>query len=125
MRKNCSKLVIENFHEPCILFLLMQKPGYGYEIMENLRDRCCCSVNVGNLYRCLAAMQKNGYLIKQSAAKSGNKGQKPGPERKLYKISAKGLKLLAGWMKELEAGSKTINKLIINYKKHYAANIAK
>ena len=122
MRKSCSKVIIENFHEPCILFLLMEKPGYGYEIKENLDKRCCCSVNIGNLYRCLASMQKNGYITKQAAKVIAAKDGKPGPERKLYKITAKGRRLLKEWIKELDDASTTIKKLITNYKKHETDN---
>ncbi len=43
-----------------------------------------------------------------------------GPERVIYQITAKGEALLKGWIDGLEEQKKTINKLIINYKKHYA-----
>ena len=125
MRKSCSKVIIENFHEPCILFLLMEKPGYGYEIKEKLDKRCCCSVNIGNLYRCLASMQKHGYVTKSGAAKRQLKEGKPGPERKLYKITSKGKKLLKEWIEELEEATLTIKKLITNYKKHYETDKSK
>lgn len=115
MRKFCSQVVIENFFEPCILYLLMRKPGYGYEIKTNLDEKCCCRVNVGNLYRCLAGLQKNGYVTKREAV------SKLGPDRKLYHLTPKGRKLLDNWIKELAETSKTINKLISNYKK-YATN---
>lgn len=122
MRKNCSKVIIENFHEPCILYLLALKPSYGYEIKENLDHKCCCSVNIGNLYRCLSAMQKAGYVTRQSQKSSTQ--SKPGPDRKLYRLTPKGVKLLEKWIGELDAASKTINKFINNYKK-YAANYPK
>lgn len=114
MRQNCSKVVIENFFEPCLLYLLLQKPSYGYEIKTNLDERCACQVNIGNLYRNLARLQKNGFIQKKK------EGSEKGPERVIYQITTKGEMLLKEWIDGLEEQKKTINKLIINYKKHYA-----
>ena len=62
MRTNCSQVVVENFFEPGILYLLLKKPSYGYEIQKSLKINCICEVNTGNLYRCLARMLKKGYI---------------------------------------------------------------
>lgn len=112
MRKFCSKVVIENFFEPCVLFLLLQKPSYGYELKNNLDKNCRCQVNIGNLYRGLARLQKSGDVIKKKSPNS------LGPDRYLYEITPSGKKLLESWIIELEAGVKTMTKLIHNFKKH-------
>jgi len=110
MRKSCSKVIVENFFEPCVLFLLLKKKGYGYEIKENLDKKCSCSVNIGNLYRCLGRMQKAGY-VNVYKEKS-----KIGPVRKVYEITESGIKYLNAWIEQLEMQSKIINKLINNFK---------
>jgi DNA-binding PadR family transcriptional regulator len=114
MRKNCSKVVIENFFEPCLLYLLSEKPGYGYELKGDLAERCGCAINVANLYNCLASLTKKGCVKKKKTAGDG------GPDRVTYTITAKGKKLLASWIGELEEEMKTVKKLITNYKKLYA-----
>jgi len=112
MRKSCSKVVIENLFEPCLLFLLLQKPSYGYEIKLNLNEKCGCLANIGNLYRCLARLEKDGQIAKKSVA--GTKG----PERIMYSITSSGKKLLAEWMTELERESAKLTKLITHYKSY-------
>lgn len=111
MRKYCSHVVVENFFEPCILFLVSQKPSYGYDIKKKMSDDCLCDVNVGNLYRSLARMQKNGF-IKKSKVKST-----VGPARIEYSITPKGNEYLASWIESLEKQQEAISRLITNYKK--------
>lgn len=111
MRKYCSQVVLENFFEPCILFLLIKKPSYGYDIQKQLKERCTCEVNTGNLYRCLFRMQKHGYLTRESV-----KGT-IGPNRYSYIITKEGKIYLASWIEALKKQNKVISSLIKNYQK--------
>ena len=113
MRTNCSHVVLENFFEPCILFLLLEKSSYGYELTKNLKDRCGCSVNVGNLYRCLSRLVKNKDIEKKKVKSD------LGPNRVMYELNPKGKILLNDWIVALEEQNKTISKLIKNYKNKY------
>ncbi len=111
MRKYCPQVVVENFFEPCVLFLLTKKSSYGYELKKNLDKNCECQVNIGNLYRGLNRMVKNKY-IKKSKSKS-----MLGPDRTVYEITVKGRGYLADWIDGLEKQKNTVSKLIKNYKK--------
>ena len=111
MRKHCSHVVVENFFEPCALFLLSQKKSYGYELMKELSEKCTCSVNVANLYRGLARLEKSKMVIKKKV-----KGEK-GPSKIVYEITDGGKILLSEWIIALEKQNKAISKLINNYKK--------
>ncbi len=111
MRTNCSQVVVENFFEPGILFLLMKKSSYGYEIQKNLKKDCICDVNIGNLYRCLSRLKKQKY-IKSSVVKS-----KIGPKKYSYSITQKGKIYLAGWIEALKKQNDVIGLLIKNYQK--------
>jgi len=111
MRNNCSQVIIENFFEPGILYLLLKKPSYGYEIQKSLKRNCICDVSVGNLYRCLSRMQKQGY-IKKEETKS-----KIGPKRVSYTITQEGKIYLANWIESLKKQKKVISSLINNYQK--------
>lgn len=117
MRKFCSKVVVENFFEPCLLYLLLQKPSYGYELFNNLKNNCECNVNIGNLYRALSRLQKEEYILKKKSE------SKIGPDRTVYEIKDKGRKLLQEWITELEIQIVTINKLVKNYKNIYETHI--
>lgn len=110
MRKHCSQVVIENFFEPCALYLLLQKPSYGYELMQQLSEKCTCSVNVANLYRGLARLEKN-KKVKKYKTKSDK-----GPGKVMYEITDDGKILLSQWISELELSNKMVEKLIRNYK---------
>ncbi len=111
MRQHCSHVVIENFFEPCVLFLLLQKKSYGYELMKELSEKCTCSVNVANLYRGLARLEKS-KKVKKYKSKS-----EKGPAKVIYEITEEGKLLLAVWINELDESSKIINKLISSYRK--------
>ncbi|MFA6005725.1 MAG: PadR family transcriptional regulator [Patescibacteria group bacterium] len=111
MRKNCSKVVLEKFFEPCVLYLLFKQKTYGYELQKQLEEHCCCSVNIGNLYRSLGKLEKSGDISKSKEAGVG------GPERITYSLTEKGKELLSEWITELEEQNKNIAKLITNYKK--------
>lgn len=112
MRPHCSKMIIENYFEPCVLFLLLKKASYGYELKNNLDQYCSCQVNIGNLYRGLARLQKLGYVTQKKSE------SKVGPVRNIYELTSSGKKLLKEWIGELETGIETIQKLITNFKKY-------
>lgn len=111
MINNCLHVVVENFFEPGILYLLMKKPSYGYEIQKNLKKDCICDVNIGSLYRCLSRLKKQEY-IKSSVVKS-----KIGPRKYSYSITQKGKIYLAGWIEALKKQNEVISSLIKNYQK--------
>lgn len=111
MRTNCSQVVVENFFEPGILYLLLKKSSYGYEIQKALKENCICEVNIGNLYRCLSRMQRQGYVTRESI-----KGT-IGPKRYSYTITKKGKIYLSSWMESLKKQRRVISSLINNYQK--------
>lgn len=111
MRTNCSQVVIENFFEPGILYLLMKKPSYGYEIQKALKKDCICEVNIGNLYRCLSRLQKQGYITRE-ATKS-----EVGPKRYSYTVTKEGKIYLSSWIESLKKQRRVISSLINNYQK--------
>ena len=111
MRTNCSQVVVENFFEPGILYLLMKKPSYGYEIQKALKENCICDVNIGNLYRCLSRMQKQRYVTRESIQGT------IGPKRNSYTITKEGKTYLSSWVESLKKQKKVISSLINNYQK--------
>lgn len=116
MRKYCSQAVLENFFEPCLLYLLLKKSSYGYELSKNLRDNCECQVNIGNLYRGLNRLVKGGHITK-TRVKS-----EIGPVKVVYTITDSGKEYLAGWIESLKRQNQTIGKLITNYQYHYESH---
>jgi PadR family transcriptional regulator PadR len=108
---NCSQVIVENFFEPGILYLLLKKPSYGYEIQKELKNNCICDVNIGNLYRCLSRMQKQGYITKEKVKST------LGPSKIIYTITPAGKIYLKSWILALKKQKEVINLLITNYQK--------
>lgn len=111
MRTNCSHVVLENFFEPCTLYLLMNRSSYGYDIQKQLKESCTCDVNIGNLYRCLSRLQKQGYITRKSTK------SEIGPKRYSYTITKEGKLYLASWIEALKNQKEVISLLIKNYQK--------
>lgn len=115
MRKYCSPVVLENFFEPCVLYLLLRRASYGYELFHELKNTCRCSVNIGNLYRKLAVLSKKGYIIKSKVKGTA------GPDKTVYTITPDGKMYLKQWIANLEEQTKIIQALITNYHNSYVA----
>ncbi len=111
MRKLCQPVIVENFFEPCLLYLLLKNPSYGYELNKDLKNNCECQVNIGNLYRGLDRLVKTGCVTKKKSDSD------LGPAKIIYKITPKGKTHLATWIKNLEKQNQIIGKLVTNYKK--------
>jgi len=109
-------VVLENFFEPCVLFLLLKQPDYGYKLSKNLKIHCRCQVSVGNLYRGLNRLVKHGYISKQS------KKSQIGPDRSVYQITRQGKLYLENWIINLKKQNQIVSQLIKNYQKLYATD---
>jgi len=109
MRENASHIIVENYYEPCILFLLSKKASYGYKLKKDLKIKLICEVNIGNLYRCLAKLHRGGYVTKYHEESA------EGPERVMYKTTSEGLSLLQRWIHQLQREKKVVNRLISKY----------
>lgn len=104
-----QKTTIERFFEPCVLYLLTLHPSYGYELKQNLEEKCHCTVDMGNLYRALKKLEGNGYVkhTKETSSK--------GPLRNRYSITVQGKNYLQTWITELTEQQRIITKLISHY----------
>ena len=111
MRSHCNQVVLENFFEPCLLYLLTQHKTYGYNLQKELSNKCSCPVNIGNPYCCLARLVKHEYIIKERS-----KSEK-GPDRFVYSITSLGRKYLKTWIVSLKKQEEVLHNLISNYEK--------
>ncbi len=103
------------FAEPCFLFLLSQKPSYGYELMEKLErlDLLDSSPDPAMVYRTLRYLEKEGF-VKSKWDTDGT-----GPAKRNYEITQEGLDLLHGWAKGIEMKKNVLEKFLMLYKKHF------
>ncbi|HHX75711.1 MAG TPA: PadR family transcriptional regulator [Firmicutes bacterium] len=104
----CPGGKIERFIEPCLLLLLVEKPGHGYELLENLSQfdfdpRC---MDPGQIYRTLRRMEKEGLVT--STWETGAYG----PARRRYAVTDEGLEFLDLWISVLQKRVQVITKLL-------------
>lgn len=82
-----SSDVIRGYNDTIILYLLLEKPSYGYEIskqIKNLSDEKYI-IKETTLYSAFTRMEKNGYV--ESFSDSDASG---GKRRTYYRITEKG-----------------------------------
>lgn len=89
----CFDPRMERFMEPCLLYLLLEKPGHGYELLERLGRFGFEGdpADAATLYRTLRRMEKEKKVSSRWYPGSS------GPARRLYEVTAKGEKLLHKW----------------------------
>ncbi|OGY25620.1 MAG: hypothetical protein A2Z24_01700 [Candidatus Woykebacteria bacterium RBG_16_44_10] len=100
--------------EPCILLLLSKEPSYGYGLINDLERQCGESVDVGNLYRTLRRMEKDGWI-----SSSWGKAE-AGPKRRIYELTKDGEEFLHSWAGGFEKNKKLIERFLIGYKSQFS-----
>lgn len=81
-----SSDVIRGYSDPIILYLLMEKDSYGYEVSKSIREISeeKYTMKETTLYSAFTRLQKNGYI----ESYSGDATQ--GKRRTYYRITDKG-----------------------------------
>ena len=98
--------------EPAVLVILAERPTHGYELLERLPALLGAeSVDAGNLYRFLRALEADGLVVSRWDA------ELPGPARRTYTITAPGRQLLSAWATALGAARAQIDTFLDRYQK--------
>lgn len=76
-----------------ILLLLAEEPTYGLVLLERLEERSQGGIrlNAGSLYRTIASLVDDGLV---EPLDDGARSERPGPPRKVYRPTARGLAAL-------------------------------
>ena len=101
---------IERFTEPAVLLLLREGPKHGYELLERLAELSSgsASLDLGNLYRLLRAMEAEGLVRSEWQTE-------PGPPRRVYRLADAGALLLEGWAASLRDMRGTLDRFLDLY----------
>ncbi len=75
----------------CLLALLSQHPGHGYELVRRVGEAGFPSAGYGTIYPLLTRMRRLG-LVAQEVQDSPH-----GPARKIYAVTGAGRERLADW----------------------------
>lgn len=105
---NISSDVIRGYNDTMILFLLLDKPSYGYEISKQIRNLSDEKyiIKETTLYSAFTRMEKNGYVESFSSDENGGK------RRTYYRITDNGRKYYTEKCDEWHLTKEVIEKFI-------------
>ncbi len=104
---------VERFVEPALLLLLRERPMHGYELLERIAELAGSerSVDAGNLYRVLRALEEDGLVRSEWDA------AEPGPARRRYELTPQGRELLRAWVKALQETQGVVTRFLRRYER--------
>lgn len=99
------------FLHACLLVLLHRQAGYGYSLLDDLREFGFSpeNIDISIIYRALRNLQADGLV---SDAWDDNS---LGPPRRVYRITPQGEACLSEWMRELRQTLQGIEALEAAY----------
>ncbi|GAA1017427.1 PadR family transcriptional regulator [Acrocarpospora pleiomorpha] len=80
---------------PCLLLLICERPGHGYDLIERLSLLGLDDMEPGQIYRLLRNLERQGLLASTWVASA------TGPARRRYELTATGMAALETWMPRL------------------------
>jgi len=99
------------FMESCLLVLLHREPGYGYSLMDGLKEFGFQTeeMDISILYRALRELEAVGLVVSSWGEDS------LGPQRRMYTITPQGETALAEWVQSLRQRRREIEALEAAY----------
>ena len=86
---------LRNLVQPCLLLLLLERPGHGYDLIERLAAMGFEDVDPGHVYRVLRSLEAEGLV------RSAWVTRDTGPARRSYELTTTGLRDLNRWASQL------------------------
>ena len=83
-----AQVLPKNFLRPCLLLLLRERPGHGYDLLERLRPLGFNRDDPGRLYRALRTLETD-ELVRSIWEQSSS-----GPDRRMYELTREGMETL-------------------------------
>lgn len=101
------------FMETCLLLLLQRASGYGYSLMEDLREFGFQpeQMDISILYRALRDLETAGLV------RSSWSDESLGPQRRMYSLTPPGETSLAEWIESLRQRRREIETLETAYER--------
>jgi len=97
-----------------LLLLLLQKPSYGYELMERLsQDKEMPGADPGLLYRTLRQLEREG-MVRSSWDTEGK-----GPARRLYEVTPEGIEYLHTWTINIRSTRNRLDRFLTEYESYF------
>lgn len=103
--------MIEGIVEPALLFLLVERDSYGYELASEIERRGLVPqrVSPARVYEALRRLEEEGAV-------SGNREASPvGPDRRRYALTPSGRDRLDRWAEVLGMTERSLRTLLDSY----------
>lgn len=94
---------------PCVLLLLEEYPGYGYQLPQRLYELVGTSWDHGTIYRLLNTMEAEGLVV------SSWERSATGPQRRRYALTSAGHDLLVAWAETLGEVRSALDRFFDRY----------
>ena len=91
----------KNFLQPCLLLLVLEQPGYGYDLVGRLKP-LGINDDAASVYRALRLLEHDG------AVTSSWRTSETGPARRVYNLTETGETMLRQWVAALEDTSMSL-----------------
>ena len=98
----------KNFLQPCLLLLVLEQPGYGYDLVGRLKP-LGISDDAASVYRALRLLEHDG------AVTSSWRTSETGPARRVYNLTETGETILRQWVAALEDTSMSLARWLDRY----------
>lgn len=104
-----AAILPKNFVRSCVLLLLREHPGHGYDLLERLQAFGSDGSDPGGLYRTLRQLEAAGLVH------SAWEPSSTGPDRRVYELSRAGMEELHASAKALAAGGEILRTFVARY----------
>ncbi len=98
----------KNFLQPCLLLLVLEQPGYGYDLVARLKP-LGIDDDAASVYRALRLLEHEG------AVTSMWRTSDTGPARRVYQLTDTGKSILRQWVAALEDTSISLARWLDRY----------
>jgi PadR family transcriptional regulator, regulatory protein PadR len=98
----------KNFLQPCLLLLVLEQPGYGYDLVGRLKP-LGINDDAASVYRALRLLEHDG------AVTSAWRTSETGPARRVYRLTDTGEAMLREWVVALEDTSMSLARWLDRY----------
>ena len=98
----------KNFLQPCLLLLVLEQPGYGYDLVGRLKP-LGINDDAATVYRALRLLEHDG------AVTSSWRTSETGPARRVYNLTETGEAILRQWVAALEDTSISLARWLDRY----------
>jgi DNA-binding PadR family transcriptional regulator len=98
----------KSFLQPCLLLLLREEPGYGYDLVTRLKE-LGIDEDSASVYRALRALEDEGAVVSYWNTSS------TGPARRMYRLTPKGDHILEEAVPAFHDTHRAIERYLCRY----------